>query len=319
MDFRDIIEKNKLFIISSHIGPDGDNVSSSLAFKLALQELGKEAYYVIDDKLPQNLSFLRDYDKQMTSEKIEGYLEGKEYVFIGLDCGVIDRLKISDKVFKNSSYVINIDHHEQNEMYGDYNFVDENMSSTCELVYHHLKKYYPQCLTKDIATCLYAGILTDTGNFMYDCADSTTLMAASDLLEKGADRTTIVDCIFRSQDENYLKLLSEVLSTIQVDGILATAYLKKDMLERHHISYNDVENLVDYVINIHGVRMGILFKEKDINEIKLSLRSKGDLDVASFARKYGGGGHKNAAGCSFTGLLEDVMESVINNAREYVL
>ena len=132
MDFRDIIEKNKLFIISSHIGPDGDNVSSSLAFKLALQELGKEAYYVIDDKLPQNLSFLRDYDKQMTSEKIEGYLEGKEYVFIGLDCGVIDRLKISDKIFKNSSHVINIDHHEQNEMYGDYNFVDENMSSTCE-------------------------------------------------------------------------------------------------------------------------------------------------------------------------------------------
>ncbi len=319
MDFKDIIEKNQLFIISSHVGPDGDNVSSSLAFKLALQKLGKEAYYIIDDELPQNLSFLRDYDKQLTSEKIQGYLEGKEYVFIGLDCGVVDRLKISKTIFKNSFRVINIDHHEKNEMYGDYNFVDENMSSTCELVYHHLKEYYPQCLTRDVATCLYAGILTDSGNFMYDCANSTTLMAASDLLEKGADRTTIVNSIFRSQDKNYLKLLSEVLSTIQVDGILATAYLKKDMLERYHISYNDVENLVDYVINIYGVKIGILFKEKDIKEIKLSLRSKGDLDVASFARKYSGGGHKNAAGCSITGLLDEVMESVIKSAKEYIL
>lgn len=318
MEFREIVEQSQIFVISSHIGPDGDNVASSIGLKIALENLGKEAYYVMDDDLPKNLSFLyKGYGKK-TSSEIKEILRGREYVFVGVDCGVISRLQLEEDIIRNAKYKIDIDHHEGNEMYGDYNAVDINISSTCQLMYQILKEHFPTSLNEENATCFYTGILTDSGNFMYDCADAQTLRIGAELLDLGAKKEEIVNCIFRSESVNYLHLLGQVLHTLKVEGNLAIAYLTRKMREECHISYNDIENLVNYVINIDGVDMGILVKEKEVGEIKLSLRSKGDVDVAVFARRYSGGGHKNAAGCTIEKSLEEVLKGIFIEAKEYL-
>lgn len=318
MTFQEAILNNELFLISSHIGPDGDNVSSSLALKALLKNMGKEAYYVLDDSLPKNLEFLYRSDPKNESYEMDGIIGGRDYVFIGVDCGVLDRFKLDASLIGNSLLKINIDHHKANENFGDINIVNEEISSTCELIYTLIKDDFEEFIDSRVATCLYTGMLTDSGNFMYESANSDTLKHAAQLLEKGAEKSKIVNEVFRSDEFLYLKLTGEVLSHLQREGRFAYAYLTKELREKWGVPYNDIESLVNYTINVSGVELGILFKEKEKGEIKLSLRSKGDIDVAEFASRFGGGGHKNAAGCTIKEPLEVVLEKVIKSAKEYI-
>lgn len=318
MTFKEAIVNNELFLISSHIGPDGDNVSSSLALKKLLKNMGKEAYYVLDDELPKNLEFLYRLNPKNESSQMQSVIKGRDYVFIGVDCGVLSRFQLDASLIHGSSFKINIDHHKGNENYGDINLVEEEISSTCELIYTLIKEEFDEFIDEEVATCLYTGILTDSGNFMYDSADADTLKHAAQLLEKGANKAEIINSVFRSDEFMYLKLTGEVLSNLQREGRLVYAYLTKELREKWGVAYNDIESLVNDTINISGVEMGILFKEKEKGEIKLSLRSKGEIDVAEFASRYGGGGHKNAAGCTIHSSLEQVISSVIEQAKEYI-
>ena len=254
---------NDDFIVTSHISPDGDNIGSTLAMYYALNKLGKNVSYVLDDNTPQNLKFLVEDIKILKSEEVNL----NNYSIIALDCGDKNRICLSQELLNNAKKIICIDHHASNDYYGDFNYIDIDASSTCELVYNLLMEYEKSesknIIDEDIATCLYTGLVTDTGNFVYSNTHPSSFEMAKDLLLKGAKKDTIIQKIFQSNPYNYYKLLGEALNTLDiVDGKIASIMITKEMLKRNVISFNDVDGITSYTRDIEGVEVGILLKEK---------------------------------------------------------
>lgn len=315
-DIIDFVERSNYFLVTSHINPDGDNVGSTLSMYLALKNLGKEVYYVLDDTIPKNISFLTDDINILKSDNINI----KNYSIITLDCGDKKRICIEDKLIENAQKLINIDHHISNDFFGDYNYVDSDGSSTCELVYNLLSKYElvknKNIIDEKIATCLYTGLLTDTGNFMYQSTKETSFDMAKNLIKRGANKDLIIQKVFQSNSFNYYKLLGEALNTLKVyNNKVALISVTKEMMEKNDISFSDVDGIASYTRDIEGIEVGILLKQKDENEVKVSLRSKSYVDVSEIAKSLGGGGHKRASGCT----IYDSVDNTINKVIECVL
>ena len=304
---------NDDFIVTSHISPDGDNIGSTLSMYYALNKLGKNVYYVLDDNPPQNLKFLVENVNRLKSEEVN--LEN--YNIIALDCGDKNRICLSKELIDNAKSIICIDHHASNDYYGDFNYIDIEASSTCELVYNLLVEYEKvenkNIIDENIATCLYTGLVTDTGNFVYSNTHPSSFEMAKELLLKGAKKDTIIQKVFQSNPYNYYKLLGEALNTLDiVDGKIASIMINKDMLKRNVISFNDVDGITPYTRDIEGIEVGILLKEKKENEVKVSLRSKSYIDVSKIAQSFGGGGHIRAAGCTIYSSIEDAKKQIVD-------
>jgi len=304
---------NDDFIVTSHISPDGDNIGSTLSMYYALNKLGKNVYYVLDDNPPQNLKFLVKDIKILKSEEINL----NNYNIVALDCGDKNRICVSKELIDNAKSIICIDHHASNDYYGDFNYIDTEASSTCELVYNLLVEYEKvenkNIIDENIATCLYTGLVTDTGNFVYSNTHPSSFEMAKELLLKGAKKDTIIQKVFQSNPYNYYKLLGEALNTLDiVDGKIASIMINKDMLKRNVISFNDVDGITPYTRDIEGIEVGILLKEKKENEVKVSLRSKSYIDVSKIAQSFGGGGHIRAAGCTIYSSIEDAKKQIVD-------
>ena len=305
---------NDDFIVTSHISPDGDNIGSTLSMYYALNKLGKNVYYVLDDNPPQNLKFLVQDINILKSEEVNL----NDYNIIALDCGDKNRICVSKELIDNAKSIICIDHHASNDYYGDFNYIDTEASSTCELVYNLLVEYEKvenrNIIDENIATCLYTGLVTDTGNFVYSNTHPSSFEMAKELLLKGAKKDTIIQRVFQSNPYNYYKLLGEALNTLDivVDGKIASIMINKDMLKRNVISFNDVDGITPYTRDIEGVEVGILLKEKKENEVKVSLRSKSYIDVSKIAQSFGGGGHIRAAGCTIYSSIEDAKKQIVD-------
>ena len=167
-------------------------------------------------------------------------------------------------------------------------------------------------LDEDVATCLYTGLVTDTGNFVYSNTHPSSFEMAKELLLKGAKKDTIIQKVFQSNPYNYYKLLGEALNTLDiVDGKIASITITKEMLKRNVISFNDVDGITSYTRDIEGVEVGILLKEKKENEVKVSLRSKNYVDVSKLAQSFNGGGHIRAAGCTIYSSIEDAKKKIV--------
>ena len=307
---------NDDFIVTSHISPDGDNIGSTLSMYYTLNKLGKNVYHVLDDNPPQNLKFLVDNINILKSEEVSL----NNYSIVALDCGDKNRICLSQDLIDNAKSIICIDHHASNDYYGDFNYVDIEASSTCELVYNLLVEYEKSeninIIDESIATCLYTGLVTDTGNFAYSNAHPSSFDMAKNLLLKGAQKETIIQSVFQSNPYNFYKLLGEALNTLDiVDEKIASIMITKEMLKRNIISFNDVDGITSYTIDIAGVEVGILLKEKKENEIKVSLRSKSYVNVSKIAQSFGGGGHIRAAGCTIYSSVEDAKKQVVEAVR----
>ncbi len=303
---------NDDFIVTSHISPDGDNIGSTLAMYYTLNKLGKNVYYVLDDNPPKNLKFLVENMNILKSEEVN--LDS--YNIVALDCGDKKRICLSQKLVDNAKKIICIDHHVSNDHYGDFNYIDTEASSTCELVYNLLVKYNKyenvNIIDEDIATCLYTGLVTDTGNFVYSNAHPSSFEMAKELLLKGAKKDIIIQKVFQSNPYNYYKLLGEALNTLDiVDGKIASIIITKEMLKRNVISFNDLDGITSYTRDIEGVEVGILLKEKKENEVKVSLRSKNYVDVSKIAQSFNGGGHIRAAGLTIYSSIEDAKKKIV--------
>ncbi|HSQ87906.1 bifunctional oligoribonuclease/PAP phosphatase NrnA [Romboutsia sp.] len=300
------------YIVTSHISPDGDNIGSTLGIYYSLKKLEKNVYYVLDDNPPQNLKFLvKDINILKSSE-----VNLKDYSIIALDCGDKNRICLSDELIDNAKKIVCIDHHASNDSYGDFNYIDINASSTCELVYNLLVRFNEtqniDLIDEITATALYTGLVTDTGNFAYSSTHASSLEMAKELLLKGAKRDTIIQKVFQSNSYNYYKLLGEALNTLDiVDGKIASIMVTKEMLKRNAISFNDVDGITSYTRDIEGVEVGILLKEKKENEIKVSLRSKNYVDVSIIAQSFNGGGHVRAAGCTIYDSVENAKKQIL--------
>lgn len=308
----DYINGSDTFVLTSHVSPDGDNIGSTLSMYYSLKKIGKNVYYVLDDNLPRNLNFLVENINILKSVEFSE----SNYSIIALDCGDKSRICLDENLLKNSQKLICIDHHASNNYYGDFNYIDINASSTCELVYNLLVRYKHikniDLIDSEIATALYTGLVTDTGNFSYSSTHASSFEMAKELILKGAKRDLIIQSVFQSNPYNYYKLLGEALNTLDiVNNKVAIMYVTKEMLKNNTISFNDVDGITSYTRDIEGVEVGILLKEKKENEVKVSLRSKNYVDVSIIAQSFNGGGHIRAAGCTIYDSVENAKKKIV--------
>lgn len=302
------------FLIASHINPDGDSVASQLALRGIFAKLGKKSTIVNFHPVPRVYRFLPGSG----SIKVRRRHTFKPYsaVFV-LDCGNGSRAGITEGR-KNGPVVVNIDHHITNTLFGRFNWVDARASSTCEVIFDMARRLGVK-LDCDIATNLYAGILTDTGSFRYSSTTPRSMSVAGRLLRFGVDPHAVAEEIYENAEYDSLRLLGTVLSRLgrTPDGLVSwVTFSHKELLTLSNIS--ETEEYVNFARSLNSAVIAIGFKEVLPGETRISFRSKGDVDVSALAMRYGGGGHRNAAGCTVRGPLSGTVKMIVAAAGEFI-
>ncbi|MDR7869946.1 MAG: bifunctional oligoribonuclease/PAP phosphatase NrnA [Tissierellaceae bacterium] len=310
-----IIDNSKNIFIASHINPDGDNIGSSLSLALALSKLNKNVTVLIADDIPDDYTFLpgidlfKDYDESL----------GQIDLFIAVDSSDIDRLGKNKDLLNKSEKIINIDHHISNTKFGHINIVDHQLAATGELIYYLIKRMGIN-LDKEIATNIYTAINTDTGRFSYESVSSNTHRIAAELIDAGIDIKFINFKLYESSSIERTNLFISALTNLNTysNSRIATVKVSQKMLEETKTNINDTEGIVSFIRSIESVEVSCLLKEISSNEIKISLRSKEYVNVASICEKFDGGGHVRAAGCTIfddldsaeTKIIEEIMKNL---------
>ncbi|WP_194190474.1 DHH family phosphoesterase [Clostridium chrysemydis] len=307
-----ILNSNKIGL-TFHTSPDGDAIGSTLGLLNALRELGKDAYIISKDTIPDNMGFL-SLASSITGE-VTKPTEDTDLVVV-LDCGNVERISAELASYKGK--LINVDHHISNEYYGDLNYVDINASATAEIVYLLLKElgYEMKSNTNsiEIGTCLYTSLITDTGSFRHSNVTQRTLQIASDLIGIGVNNTNIYISLFDNRSLKKLKLIGHAFSEADLvfNNKLAVATLSLKTLKELDCEKEDTSDIIGNLLSLKGVEIAILLKEND-EGVKASLRSKYDVDVRMIAEKFGGGGHVKAAGVMQKGVsMVDAKNNLIN-------
>jgi len=299
----EIIKKGRAFLVTSHVRLDGDAVGSELALYEALKSLGKEAVVYNQDRTPQMYAFLPDAGVIVNRL---GPLDGFDAVFV-LDCSEIERMGEEAPRIAGIRRIVNIDHHISNDRYGHLTLTDPEASSTGEMIFRLIDGMGIE-LTRDMAVNLYTAILTDTGAFRYSNTGPKTFAVAGRLLEKGADPAWIAQMVYETFPAVKIRLLGRALSTLEFDwqGRIAAVTVSKKMLEDAGAQWEHTEGFVEYPRSIEGVQVAAFFSEISEGLYKVSLRSKGRFSVEEVARKFGGGGHINAAAWRIQGDYDAV-------------
>lgn len=314
------IQGGKRFLVTAHENPDGDALGSTLALGLALKKLGKDTTFYNKDGVPDYLEFLHGSEEVTKSLNDAGQFD---VTFI-VDCTDTGRAGADFEKFKSTGRCgtsIIIDHHETNKPSADIHLLDPHASSTGMIIYSVLKKLSIE-ICPDIATNLYTTIMSDTGSFKYSNTYPETFKMAAELVELGADPALISQAIYESEPLARLKLLGLVLPTLEMsyDGRMGSVTITRAMFKETGTSKEDTEGFVNFPRCIKGVEVAILFREEppDDNGLrwKISLRAKGTVNVAKIAEKFSGGGHRNAAGCTIPGNLQEVKQKVVQAVDE---
>lgn len=317
----DLLGTARKLVIVGHKNPDGDAIGSCSALSLILNKSGYQATVIMPNDFPGFLKWLPGNDKiviyENENDRADRLIEEADLVFT-LDFNALNRCGDMETALRLASapFVL-IDHHQQPEDYPTVAFSDTSMSSTSEMVYHVVNGLEMEPLIDaDIATLLYAGIMTDTGSFRFPSTSAATHRVIARLIEKGADNALIYDQIFDNQSADRLALLGQALSNLKILPEYRTAYitLSQKELDSHNFRKGDTEGFVNYGLSIKDIVFAVIFIENKQEQIvKISFRSKGNFSVNQFARKYfNGGGHKNAAGGRSHGNLTDTVHYFIS-------
>lgn len=306
------IRAGQRFLISTHVNPEGDAIGSALALSLALQGLGKEVEVLNQDPTPEVLAFLPG---------AEGIIhrapENQRFdVAFALDCGDEERLGEEFAKVKEIGKVISIDHHVSNHYFGDLNFVDPSASSAAEILYD-LLRLIPVKITPALAENIYVGILTDTGSFHYSNTSPKTFTVARACLLAGVDPWKVAEKVYETQPLPRLRLLPLVLGTLEVmeEGRVSSMVVAQWMMEETGASAALTEDFVNFPRSLKGVEVALLFRELSPEKYRVSLRSRGSVDVARISEEFQGGGHPNAAGCTVEGRLPEAKARVLQRVR----
>ncbi|GAB4234265.1 MAG: bifunctional oligoribonuclease/PAP phosphatase NrnA [Acidobacteriota bacterium] len=297
-------------LITSHERPDGDSIGSQLAMAEALEQLGKEVAVVNKDPMPPNYRRLPGASRIRLAPRVEGRFDA----LLILECNNLERSGVAGL---EGIPAVNIDHHPVNDHYGVLNWIDPEAAAVAEMLLELLKRM-PVRITPTIAANLYAGILTDTGSFQFNNTRPATFRAAADLVEAGADPAWVAEEVLLSQSEARLRLIARLIDTMGFDSTRQIAWilLTRKMLEETGAQANDTEGLVNYPLSVEGVRICAFFREETENRYRVSLRSKGELDVGRVARELGGGGHRNAAGLTLEGPFEEARDRLVRALQQ---
>lgn len=289
------IERRDRFLLTSHARPDGDAIGSVLACCQILRQMGKQAEVVMRDAVPVIYKPLPFADTVLQKESVNGKYDAA----IILECDSVQRTRLSGL---DQHFLINIDHHNSAREFAHVNWIDKNACATAELVYR-LAREANVPISPEVATCLYTAVLTDTGSFAFSGTNEHTFTLARDLVLAGADPVRIAQSVYFSNPASKMRLLGCALRNLHRQGSLTWMSVTQDEMERSEAIEEDCEGLVNYALSIEGVEVAVFFRELPDRRFRVSLRSKGALDVASVAEQFGGGGHRCASGCAVDGPL----------------
>jgi phosphoesterase RecJ-like protein len=308
----DAIRARRRFVLSSHARPDGDSIGSQLAMAYALRALGKEATVVNADPAPPPLMAFPGVADIHIAPRAEGDFDAA----IIMECGDLERTGVAglDRFF-----VINIDHHPGNTGYGQINWFDAGAAACGELVFD-LVRALGVPLSLEIATHIYLAILTDTGSFHYSSISPRTFDICRQCLEAGVDPVLVARNVYDSNNMGRLKLFGAVLSAMQIDatGRIAIVYLDHEMARAAGGTYEDTEGLINLPLTVKEIQAVVFFKQDEGDQYRVSMRSKGDIDIGAVAKSFGGGGHKNAAGCTVSGAIDALQKTFIEKIEEAI-
>ncbi|MFA4829926.1 MAG: bifunctional oligoribonuclease/PAP phosphatase NrnA [Thermodesulfovibrionales bacterium] len=301
----DFLRKGKQFFIATHISPDGDALGSSIALSLALESLGKEIIIYDKDPVPEFYKFLPGH-KRFTQSISNLKFEISNLIL--LDCNELERTGIEKIEFVSSAV---IDHHETEKEFGDIKWIEPHAAATGLMLFYIIKELGVK-ITKDIAINLYAAIAIDTGTFRYSNTTPEVLRVAAELIEAGADPSYIAESLYETWSESRFRLLLKVLNTLEINNSIAITLVTLDMFRETGASVEDTENFVGFPRLLKSVNISVLFREIENNYYKVSLRSKGkEMNVAKIAAAFGGGGHRNAAGCKIRSDFKTAKETLL--------
>jgi phosphoesterase RecJ-like protein len=298
-----VLDKSRRVLVASHVDPDGDALGTQLAFAEFLNHLGKEVFTVRDNDIPFKYRFLHGIDSIPPVDAYRG-----EHLFdcaVILECPNLSRTGRVSELLNSNTKIISIDHHRDNELFADVNWINAGASSVAEMAVELFGRA-SFTIEPHVSEQLYTAIMTDTGRFRYRSTSSRTMEIAGKLIQHGADPQKICDMVYYNLQPSTMKLVGKVLNGIEFhhEGTICLLFLTREMLTLTGADESESDGMVDYTLFNAGVRAGALLKEISADKTKLSLRSKDGINVAAIAARFGGGGHYNASGCTVNMSLQ---------------
>lgn len=303
----EVVRRGRRFAVCSHARPDGDAVGSMLACGMMLAQMGKQADLYSADPVPQLYRWLPCAEAIRETDRVGGEYDAA----LLLECDGVARTRLAGL---DGRRLVNIDHHASWRAFAEVNWIDEHACAVAEMVYR-LAGTADVAITPEMATCLYAAVLTDTGSFCYEGTDAHAFELARELVLRGANPAKVAQQVYFSNPFPKMMLLGTALTRLRREGRLAWLWVTHADMRRAEATEEDCEGIVNYAIGITGVEAAVLLRELADGRMRLSLRSKGDVDVARIAASFGGGGHLHAGGCTLEGPLEQATEVILETMR----
>ena len=301
------IGQHQRFLLTSHARPDGDAIGSVLGASLMLRELGKEVDVVMSDTVPVIYRGLPHADSIRHASEVNGRYDAA----IILECDSVQRTGLRG-VDAAGRTLINIDHHSSARPFAHVNWIDTSACAVAQMVFE-LARTAGAHITPELATCLYTAVLTDTGSFCFQGTNAQTFALAQQLVQAGADPSHIAQSVYFANPESKMRLLGVALNSLQRDGDTVWMCVTQEQMHQCAAIEEDCEGLVNYGLGIAGVEVAAFFRELAGGRYRVSLRSKGGVNVALIAAQYGGGGHQCAGGCSLPGPFESALEKITHS------
>ena len=297
--------RRQRFLLTSHARPDGDSIGSQLAMAFALEALGKQVRIVNADPAPEHYQDFPGMDRIEIADTASAEVDA----VIVMECSDLTRTGVAGL---EREFLINIDHHAGNRLYGAVNWHDESAAACGEMVFDLIRELGVP-LSLEIATHVYLAILTDTGSFHHSNITPRTFDICRQTVEAGVNPAAMARRVFDSNSFGKLKLIGALLDSMELldEGRLALLYMDDEMLEACNCTNNDTEGLINLPLTAREIQAVVFFKVAPTGEIRVSMRSKYDVDVRQVAGAFGGGGHKNAAGFTVTGSLDEVRPRIV--------
>lgn len=302
-----VLRDGERFLVCSHSRPDGDAIGSMLALGMLIEQMGKRADLVTADRIPAVYRKLPGADAVQTLLRVQGHYDAA----ILLECDSVERTRLRGL---EQLFLINIDHHVTGQAFAALNWIDHSAVSVGEMVYR-LSLAAGAKLTPEMATCLYTTLLTDTGGFLYGALRASTFALARELVAAGANPVAIAHEVYFSVSPSKLLLLGMALRRLKRKGRLAWLWVTHQDMVRSCAAEEDCEGIVNIALGISGVDVAVFLRELPEGLVRLSLRSRGEVNVAAVAARLGGGGHENAAGCTLDGPLPRALEEILSVLR----
>ena len=301
----DDLRRHQYIAITSHVRPDGDSLGSALALAWALQAIGKDARVVMRDPAPAPLDEFPGVDEIQIAATVP---DGTDAVVV-LECGDLARTGLDGL---DRFHVVNVDHHPGNSGFGAVQWFDGTSAACGEMVFDIVTEL-GAAVTAVMATQLFVAIVTDTGSFRYAGVSPRTFSISARLLEAGADPVAVARTLFDGNTLGRLRLQGAILQTMELveSGRVAVLQLDLPTLAATGADPEETDGLINLPLSVKAIQSVVFFKQAGNGQYRVSLRSKGDIDVGAVARSFGGGGHKNASGCTLTGEVADVRAQVL--------